>query len=162
MNRAIRALAVATLTLMLFALLLNPPFVDVQYPPSANPNVVAAVLARITLITAYLAGFVTGIVTLVVAALGRHRHWFHLLLPIVVISAYSPYFGEALFFVLFPDLDRFSVASPTGFAILQVGLDLGFPTLTALVALAYALRGHPRVAVPELEVSSIEAPDPVV
>jgi|SRR5689334_22902416 len=162
MNRAIRVLAAIALALMLFASLLNLPIAEVQYPPS--PNVVATVLARVALITGYLSGFVIGIVTLVAAALGRRWRWFHFLLPIVVLCAYSPYFGELLLFVLFPEFVQFSEASPTAFALLQLGLNLGFPALTALVALAYALRGRPRVAMPDLdlEVSSIKEPDPVV
>jgi hypothetical protein len=160
MNRAIRALAAVALALMLFALFLNLPLADDQTPPS--PNLVATVLARVALITGYLAGFVTGIVALVATALGHRWRWFLFLLPIVVLCAYSPYFGEALFFVLFPEFDRFSVASPTGFAFLQLGLSLGFPALTALVTLVYAIRNRIRVSVPDVEVSSIEEPDPVV
>lgn len=160
MNRAIRALAAVTLALMFVAFLLNPPFADVPYPP--GPNLAVIVLPRVALITGYLAGFVIGMVALVTAAFERRWRWFIFLLPIVILCAYSPYFGDVLFFVLFPEFDRFSTASPTGFAFVQIGLNLGFPTLTALLCFIYALRGRSRIAVADLEVSSIEEAGPVV
>jgi predicted RND superfamily exporter protein len=159
MNRAIRALAAVTLALVVFDVLLNGP----RAAFVAGTINLAEQIARVMLSdSATLAGFATGIVTLVSAARHRHWRWLILLLPAIFLSAYGPTFGSLLLFLVAPRFVSFDPSDQLNIATIQFAVTLAPGVFTALVALAYALRGRPRDAVPDLEVSSIEEPDPVV
>lgn len=159
MNRAIRVLAAITLALIVLVVLVNP-FDPTPRPGPSNP--VQQVLPLLVLFNAYLLGFATGIVMLVAAAQRHHWRWFGPMLPVVVLSAYGPVVGSFLLPVVLATGGAFRPSQT--FVILQFASSVGFPALTALASFSYALRARSRIAVPDLdlEVSSIEEPDPVL
>ncbi len=161
MNRAIRVFAAVTLALIVLDVLINPPRATfVTGPINLIEQIARAMLSE----SATLAGFATGIVTLVAIAQGRRWRWLVAFVPLAFISAYGPLFGFVFVFLFVPRLDTSDPSSSQlTIATLQLALTLVPAALTALVAFGYALRARPGVTVADLdlEVSSIKEPDPI-
>jgi hypothetical protein len=161
MNRAIRALAAATLALVALDVFLNGPRAGFVV---GTINLVEQIARVMLSDSATLAGFATGIVALVSAMQRRRWRWLILLLPAIFLSAYGPLFGSLLLFLVAPRFVSFDPSNQLNIATIQFAVTFAPGVFTALVALVYALRGRPPVAMPDLdlEVSSIKEPDPVV
>ena len=161
MNRAIRALAAVTLALVALDVFLNWPRAGIVLNTA---NIVEQVARVMLSDSATLAGFATGIVTLVSVAQSRRWRWLILLLPAIFLSAYGPLFGSLLLFLGFSRFVSFDPTNQFNIVAVQFGLTLAPAVLTALVALVYTARGRPHAGAPDLdlEVSSTEEPDPVM
>ena len=116
---------------------------------------VQQVLSPLALFHAYLLGFATVIVVLVAVAQRRHWRWLVPIAPVVALRAYGPIAAVFLVSALARSQVGGAGTSYQTILMLELASILSFPTLIALIGLSHTVRGCPRAADPDLEVTSI-------